>query len=434
VPGRARAGTILAYAHVKSTLGVSMHRVLCMLMGPPPASPSGILWNSSRSYADGVTRVHSLCRRLDGTQLALFPKGWPHEHFTAANEQAVRLADIASTGLGSPGAVPRRPNDAVDVFPHAPRGLCAAGMGRQRGGCGYNSGGDMKGVVMAETVNLEIAQRLEEVADLLDEQGANPYRVQAYRNAAQTLPRLDRPVTEILQRHGMDGLRQLPGIGESLAHSIHALATTGRLPMLERLWGESDPVALLASVSGIGKVLATRLHEDLGIDTLEELEEAAYDGRLSQIARFGKKKLETIRESLAARLGRVQGQVRWSATDEPAIEELLDVDREYREKTAAGRLRRIAPQRFNPSGEAWLPVLHSQRGERHYTALFSNTARAHQMDMTGDWVVLYYDGGGEERQYTVITSQHGALKGKRIVRGREVECVEYYQQQKLPVT
>jgi hypothetical protein len=116
------------------------------------------------------------------------------------------------------------------------------------------------------------------------------------------------------------------------------------------------------------------------------------------------------------------------------LEELLDVDREYREKAAAGRLRRITPRRFNPSGEAWLPVLHNQRAERHYMALFSNTARAHQMDMTRDWVVLYYDGGRGERQCTVITSQRGALKGKRIVRGREAECMQYYQQQKVPVT
>jgi DNA polymerase (family X) len=87
---------------------------------------------------------------------------------------------------------------------------------------------------MAETVNLEIAQRLEEVAQLLDEQSANPDRVQAYRHAAQTLRRLDRPVREILQHDGMDGLRQLPSIGESLAHSIHALATTSRLPILRR--------------------------------------------------------------------------------------------------------------------------------------------------------------------------------------------------------
>jgi DNA polymerase (family X) len=297
----------------------------------------------------------------------------------------------------------------------------------------------MKGIVMAETVNLEIAQRLEEVAELLDEQGANPYRIQAYRNAAQTLLHVDRPVTEILQHDGLQGLRQLPGIGESLAHSIHVLATTSRLPMLERLRGESDPVALLASIPGIGKVLATRLHENLGIDTLEELEVAAYDGRLSEIAGFGKKKLEAIRDSLAARLGRVRGQVGWSAIDDPAIddttiEELLDVDREYRENAAAGRLQRITPRRFNPSGEAWLPVLHSQRAGRHYMALFSNTARAHQMDMTRDWVVLYYDAGKGERQCVVITSQRGALKGKRIVRGREAECLQYYQQQRVPVT
>jgi DNA polymerase (family X) len=292
----------------------------------------------------------------------------------------------------------------------------------------------MKGVVMAEAVNLEIAHRLEEVARLLDEQGANPYRVQAYRNAAQTLRRLDRPITEILQHEGMDGLRNLSGIGESLARSIHGLANTGRLPMLERLRGESDPVALLASVPGIGKVLATRLHEELGLDTLEGLEAATYDGRLSEIAGFGKKKLEGIRDRLAARLWRVRGQVRWSAADEPPIDELLDVDREYREKAAAGRLRRIAPRRFNPTGEAWLPVLHSQRGERHYTALFSNTARAHQMGMTHDWVVLYYDGGRGERQCTVITSQRGPLKGKRIIRGREAECLRYYQQQSAPVS
>jgi DNA polymerase (family X) len=113
---------------------------------------------------------------------------------------------------------------------------------------------------------------------------------------------------------------------------------------------------------------------------------------------------------------------------------LLDVDREYREKVAAGKLRRIAPRRLNPRGKAWLPVLHSQRGQRHYMVLFSNTARAHQMDRTRDWVVLYYDGGRGEQRCTVITSQRGALKGKRIVRGREAESRQYYQQQRVPVT
>jgi Holliday junction resolvasome RuvABC DNA-binding subunit len=264
------------------------------------------------------------------------------------------------------------------------------------------------------------------VAWLLNEQGANPYRVQAYRHAAEILRRLDRPVTEILQQEGAEGLRRLPGIGESLARSIRELTLTGKLPILARLRGEADPVSLLASVPGIGPVLADHLHHDLGIETLEELEAAAHDGRLTSLAGIGEKKLAGIMDSLATRLGRVRAPIRLGAADEPPVEELLDVDREYRDKAAAGQLRKIAPRRFNPSGEAWLPVLHTQRGERHYTVLFSNTARAHQLGKTHDWVVLYYDGGREERQCTVITSQRGPLTAKRIVRGREGECVSYY--------
>jgi len=98
------------------------------------------------------------------------------------------------------------------------------------------------------------------------------------------------------------------------------------------------------------------------------------------------------------------------------------VDREYRERSAAGELFRIAPRRFNPGRRAWLPVLHTERGARHYSALFSNTAHAHELGKTGDWVVIYVDGPAGERQYTVITSKRGPLRGRRIVRGREDEC------------
>jgi putative hydrolase len=275
--------------------------------------------------------------------------------------------------------------------------------------------------------NATVARRLEEVAWLLEEQGANPYRVQAYRHAADVLHHLHQSVSDIVEREGAEGLRRLPGIGESLARSIRELVLTGRLPILDRLRGETDPMALLTSVPGIGPVLAERLHHDLGVDSLEELEAAAHDGRLALLGGIGEKKLAGIIDSLATRLGRVRVPRQRSTPDEPSVAELLDVDREYREKAAQGQLRRIAPRRFNPSGEAWLPVLHTQRGERHYTALFSNTARAHKLEKTRDWVVLYYDGGGEERQNTVITSQRGPLSGKRIVRGRESECEAYYQ-------
>jgi putative hydrolase len=108
------------------------------------------------------------------------------------------------------------------------------------------------------------------------------------------------------------------------------------------------------------------------------------------------------------------------------VDVLLDVDREYRAKAAADRLPRIAPKRFNPQGEAWLPVLHTQRGKHDYTALFSNTARAHELGTTHDWVVIYRDDADGAGQWTVVTAWFGALQGQRVVRGREAECEAHY--------
>jgi DNA polymerase (family 10) len=272
--------------------------------------------------------------------------------------------------------------------------------------------------------NVEIARRLEEVADLLEAQRANPFRVHAYRHAAVSVRHLAKPLAEIWREQGEEGLRAVTGAGERLATTLRTLVTTGRLPMLERLRGAVDPVAVLESVPGIGRVLGERLFYDFGIGSLEDLEAAAHDGRLHDLAGFGRKKLAGITDALAARLRRIPAELVYHAA-EPSVEELLAVDREYREKAAADELPLIAPRRFNPRGEAWLPILHTQRGDRHYTALYSNTARAHEYRRTHDWVVLYYDGGLEERQFTVITAQWGNLAGKRIVRGREHECEEF---------
>jgi len=228
-------------------------------------------------------------------------------------------------------------------------------------------------------------------------------------------------------------LRRVTGIGERLGSMLRTLVTTGRLPILDRLRGETDPLTVLESLPGVGAALAQRFHWELGIDSLEDLEAAAHDGRLSELAGIGKKKLAGIIDSLAARLGRVRRDGNSGGTDEASVEELLSVDQEYREKVASGELATIAPRRFNPSGEAWLPILHTHRGERNYTALYSNTARAHELGRTRDWVILYYDGGLDERQVTVITSQRGRLTGKRIVRGRETECEQFYQGDVAPM-
>jgi hypothetical protein len=109
------------------------------------------------------------------------------------------------------------------------------------------------------------------------------------------------------------------------------------------------------------------------------------------------------------------------------VAELLDVDREYRDGATTGSLLHIAPRNFNPSGAAWLPVLHTSRGDRHYTALFSNTALAHKLERTHDWLVVYFDGRDREHQCTIVTARVGPLAGRRVVRGREAECIAYYR-------
>jgi len=89
-------------------------------------------------------------------------------------------------------------------------------------------------------------------------------------------------------------------------------------------------------------------------------------------------------------------------------------------------LRKIAPKRFNPEGKAWLPILHTGREDWHFTVLFSNTAQAHKLNKTDDWVVIFYEKDGVEDQATVVTETRDELKGKRVVRGREQECKKYY--------
>ena len=271
-------------------------------------------------------------------------------------------------------------------------------------------------------INRDIAGRLQEAAWLLRDQGADPFRVNAYLRAAATVRRWPQPLQQIYRDRGLDGLEELPGIGPSISRAIREVITRGRLPMLDRLRGAADAVTVLASVPGVGRRFAERLHDELGINTLEEVEMAAHDGRLATIAGFGNKRLAGIRDSLAYRLGRIPRRTEPSSREVP-VAELLDVDREYREQAAAGKLQLIAPRRFNPTGEAWLPVLHSRRGNRRYTALYSNTARAHRAAKTKDWVVLYIeDGEGNERQYTVLTAAHGPVRGCRVVAGREREC------------
>lgn len=276
------------------------------------------------------------------------------------------------------------------------------------------------------TENQRIAERLGEMAGLLAAQGANPFRASAYRRAAEVVAGLETDVRSLFDAQGLDGLDALPGVGRSIASAVAEMLTTGRWSQLERLRGAVDPTDLFQRIPGVGPTLARRIHDTLGVDSLEALEAAAHDGRLETVDDIGRRRAASIEASLDRLLARVRRppSPRAGARREPPVEMLLDVDGQYRSLAAAGRLPTFAPKRFNPSGAAWLPILHTEREGWHFTALFSNTARAHELGTTDDWVVLYFDDDGHhgEGQRTVVTETRGALIGQRVVRGRESEC------------
>jgi hypothetical protein len=286
--------------------------------------------------------------------------------------------------------------------------------------------------------NQDLAQRLREAADLLEAQQANPYRVAAYRRAADTLVGLGEDVRSVFEQHGLDGLDALPGIGRGIASALGEMLATGRWAQLERLRGTVDPAQLFRTVPGVGPQLADRLHEHLNVDTLEALEVAAHDGRLSTVPGVGRRRAAAIRDALTAMLDRSRRRppARVPATApsaaaapaEPDVRLLLQADARYRREAAQGTLPTIAPRRFNPEGKAWLPVLHATLDGWHLTALFSNTARAHELGRVRDWVVVYFHHDTQpEGQRTVVTETRGPLAGLRVVRGREAECLALLQ-------
>ena len=269
--------------------------------------------------------------------------------------------------------------------------------------------------------NRAASEILRHCAELLRQQRANPFRVNAYLRAAKTLDTLPTDAREILRESGIKGLLELPHIGTGLAGAIDEIARTGALAQLDRLRGSADPEALLRVVPGVGPTLARAIHDELQIDSLEELEVAAHDGRLEALRGIGPRRTAALRASLATLLGRARPR-RGPDGPVPPVATLLAVDAEYRRAAAVGSLPTIAPRRFNPDHKAWLPILHTERDGWHFTALFSNTAKAHELGRTDDWVVIYfYDDDHREGQHTVVTETHGPLAGRRVVRGREAE-------------
>jgi putative hydrolase len=221
--------------------------------------------------------------------------------------------------------------------------------------------------------NSQIAALLDLIADHLAAKDENPFRVRSYRTAAASVRSSKTPIGKIVKENGAGALKGVPGVGERLAGLIEEYLNSGEMELLESLRKEV---------------------------TQEDLEKVRV------------KKKEHPPAAPGAPL--------------IAVPLILDIDAEYREKAAARKLKLIAPKLLNPEKKAWLPILAASRKGWKFTVMFSNTAAAHKLARTNDWVVVYYESGKGENQCTVVTEQRGPMKGKRVIRGREAECRKFY--------
>ena len=148
--------------------------------------------------------------------------------------------------------------------------------------------------------NSDIAAVFEEIADLLELQDANPFRVRAYRNAGRTLNGLAKDVAA-MAKEGSD-LTRIPGIGHDLAEKIVEIATTGRCQALDKLRREVPPaLAELLKVPGLGPKRVKALYDALEVRSLADVKKAARDGRIRDLQGFGEKTERHILDVLAHR-------------------------------------------------------------------------------------------------------------------------------------
>ena len=150
--------------------------------------------------------------------------------------------------------------------------------------------------------NNDIAAIFEEIADLLEIEQANPFRIRAYRNAARTVQGLGEEVAELIQQ-GYE-LEQLPGIGEALAEKMEEITRTGKCQALEKLRRESGKgLVELLHIPGLGPKRVSTLYHELDVQTPQQLLRAIKDGRLRQLHGFGEKSEQNLLDMLKAHAG-----------------------------------------------------------------------------------------------------------------------------------
>src|SRR4051794_510077 len=189
--------------------------------------------------------------------------------------------------------------------------------------------------------NRDVATLFAEIADLLEFQNANPFRVRAYRNAARRITDLP----EALEKVAADPDRQLTdidGVGKDLAQKIEELLETGSIGMLEKLRSEiPGGVLAIVRIPGLGPKKAAALHKELGITSLDALRAACHADQVQALKGFGKKTQDKILAGIDVAAS-AHVRMYWAHADE-IVQQLLNHMREVkgiRQMEVAGSYRR----------------------------------------------------------------------------------------------
>jgi DNA polymerase (family X) len=185
----------------------------------------------------------------------------------------------------------------------------------------------------------QVAEVLVNIATLLELKGENPFKTRAYQNAARTIETLSEPLDKVVAEARLGDIK---GIGEALQQKITELVTTGRLQYYEDLKAATPPglVAML-DIPGLGPKKIKALHDELGIDTVEKLEQACKDGKIAGLKGFGEKTQTNILEGIDRRRSYASRHLISEAL--PQADAMLEALRSHPDVvrcSAAGSLRR----------------------------------------------------------------------------------------------
>src|ERR1051325_10086215 len=155
------------------------------------------------------------------------------------------------------------------------------------------------GLLCSEMDKDRVAEILVSIGTLLELKGENPFKTRAYSNAARTIETLSEPLEKLIAE---DRLGEIKGIGEALQKKITELVTTGKLPYYEELKASVPPgLRAMLDIPGVGPKKIMALRQELGVESVEQLEQACKDGRVAKLKGFGEKTATNICEGIQRR-------------------------------------------------------------------------------------------------------------------------------------